>query len=131
MATASDRRARVGAAVDRAWGEGFALTPRCRPAGDPDARPVADATRAPFAFVGRFLSQSEDRHARSRATSLQSTKPFNTAVPTLTAVKAALPGAIAEDDLLTRQDTGETFTVTRVRDGDFGRLVLMLRSGPR
>lgn len=131
MSMAADRRARVGAAVDRAWGEGFLLTPRCRPEGDPDGRPVPDTARPAFPFVGRFLARAEDQHARSRSISLQETKAFNTAASTVTAVKANLPAPIGELDLLTRADTGEVFTVTRARDGDFGRVVLILRNGPR
>lgn len=131
MSTVYDRRARVGAAVDRAWGESFLLSPRCRPEDDPDARPVSDPERPAFAFTGRFLAKSEDQHARSRATSLQETRAFNAAAPTITVVKASLLVEIRESDMLTQQDTGEVFTVTKAKDGDFGRLVLVLRKGPR
>lgn len=131
MSMAAERRARVGAAVDRAWGETFLLSPQCRPPGDPDGRPAADPSRPAFAFVGRFMASSDQTHARSRASSLQTTKPFDTANATVTVSRDQLVSDVQESDQLLRSETGETFTVTRVMDGRFGRLVLILRSGPR
>ncbi|MEE7460682.1 hypothetical protein MFUR16E_04710 [Methylobacterium fujisawaense] len=131
MSTVSDRRARVGAAVDRAFGESFLLSPRCPPEGDPNGRPVSDSERPIFEFTGRWTSMASEQHARSRATALETTRAFVTEAPSVTADRAGLAAEIRKNDVLTRLETGAAYVVERTADGGFGRIVLTLRAGPR
>ncbi|MGF3027527.1 hypothetical protein ACQVP2_32575 [Methylobacterium aquaticum] len=127
MSLAAQRRARVAGVVDRHWGEGFTLTPRALPAGDRSGRPMADPSRQPFSFVGRFTSAAEEIRGRDRNVSIQMTRPMVSSSPTVTVVRANLTGEIREGDLLKRDETGETFIVGQMPDGRFERLVLKLR----
>lgn len=131
MSRLTERRARIARSVDRAWGESFLLTPRARPAGDPNGRPGPDPDRSPFTFTGRFTGMASEQHARSRATALETTRAFQTVAPSVTVDQTTLPGEIRKDDQLTRLDDNAAFLVERTADGGFGRLVLTLRTGPK
>lgn len=128
MSRSSARRARVAGVVDRQWGESFTLTPRTTPPGDRSGRPMADPSRQPFSFIGRFTSAAEEIRGRDRNVSIQMTRPMVSSTPTVTVVRANLAGEVREGDLLRQDETGALFVIGQIPDGRFERLVLKLRS---
>lgn len=118
--------AAAGATVDAIFSEGFTLEPRVAPAvatgrPDPNARRVPITSRDSLAFIGTFVADGAQLHARGRAMDQSTTRVVIAEQPMIDVAVAALPQRPVQGDRVTRSDTGEVFEVTRFVPHDLGR----------
>ncbi|WP_375455720.1 hypothetical protein [uncultured Methylobacterium sp.] len=118
----------AGATVDAVFSEGFVLLPQSDAAaplvgGVPDrnGRLRPSAVREVFAFVGTFVAPGAVLHAHGRSLADSTTRPVVGEKPMIDVAVAALPRRPEKGDLIRRDETGETFEVTRFVPEDLGR----------
>jgi hypothetical protein len=122
----STRAALMQGAVDRQAGEDILIEPMAAPAGDVNARRVADGSRAACAVTGVWtapqieFARRPHEHVESRGHSLNATRPMVKIQTVL------LPYALCLGDRVTRVATGERGETALVGSDGYGRTILSL-----
>lgn len=131
MPSAADaRRARVSAAINRAFGEEFSFVAR-KHAADVNLPRVPDLSRATFTVFGVWSGPSHIKTLPARGHAADHAQEAIASAPSLKLDVAALQWRPSEGDLCTRVETVETFVVGRVVPDGFGRLKIWLTAKQR
>lgn len=112
--------------LDAVMGEEFRLTPRKTPAGDVNAAPAADASRAVLTFTAIFCEASADSEpAPRRGTAGGVWRGTEPAIDIRAGVFDG-HGGIRRDDVIERIATGDRFRADAPLRGDLGRMFVPL-----